>query len=143
MVTNENANSPAAALEGLNLSWGASAPPQAASPDERLWGMLANVLGLVFIIGPLVPYFLRAQSRYVRFYALQMVFLNIVGLLVGIVLGIALGILSIVPILPALISGVFGLAFLGLLIFLSVKAHQGVLFRLPAIGALAQDKTKG
>lgn len=129
------------AVAAFKDGWGESAPPAPATEDEKLWGMLANFLGLFFIVGPLVAWFVKGDSRFVKFHALQMIFLNLVGFVVGIVLGICLTMLAMVPFVGMLVGTVvgplFSLAMLVLLVFLGLKAKSGAIFKLPVLGAYA------
>lgn len=131
----------AAAAEVWNAGWGESQPPAQANEEEKLWGMLANVLGLFFIVGPLVAWFVKSGSKFVKFYALQMIFLHLAGLAVGIVLGVLFTVLAAVPLVGwlvvTLIGPLFSLAMLAVLVFLALKAKSGALYKLPALGAIA------
>lgn len=80
----------AAAAKVWNAGWGEVQPPAQANEAEKLCGMLANVLGLIFIVGSLVAWFVKPSSKFVKFYALQMIFLHLAGLAVGIVLNVLL-----------------------------------------------------
>jgi uncharacterized membrane protein len=122
--------------------WGATQPPQAPSEDEKLWGMLANLLGLVFLIGPLVAFFLKGESKFVKFNALQTIFLQLACVVLSIVLGVVFTVLASIPIVGTLILSVIGpllsLAMLVGLVLLALQAKAGVLYRLPLIGEIAR-----
>ncbi len=132
---------PPAAVPTAPVAWGDSQPPEALSADERLWGMLANLLGIIWLLGPIVALIAKGSSKFVKFNALQMIFLCLVLIPIGIALGIAFTILAFVPIVGWLIisvvSPVLSLASLCLIVFLGIKANNGVLYRLPIIGDMA------
>ena len=131
----------AAATAAFKEGWGGSAPPVEATEDEKLWGMLANLLGLIFIIGPVIAWFVKGDSKFVKFHALQMILLNVVCFVFGIALGICFSILAAVPgigwTVISIVSPLFSLAILVLLVFLAIKAKGGSLYKLPALGAFA------
>jgi len=122
-------------------AWGKTALPSAPNADEKLWGMLANALGLFWLIGPIIALLVKGStSPFAKFNALQMIGWSIVGLAFSIVLQIVATILSAIPIMLTLLLPLFsliGLAFLALLIYLCVQAYNGVAFRLPVIGNIA------
>jgi uncharacterized protein len=122
--------------------WGPVQPPQPATEDEKLWGMLANILGLVFLIGPIVAYLVKGESKFVKFNALQMIFLQLACLVVAIILGIVFTVLASVPIVGTLVlsvlSPLLSLAMLVGLVLLALKAKEGILYRLPVIGEAAR-----
>ena len=113
--------------------------PREASDDPAL-AMLSYILALVAsIIAPLVIYLVKMNgSRYVRFHAAQALNMGITAfiesiaiLIVGILLAVAthgFGILLMVLAFLAL-----GIAHLVYLILGAIRAHQGQLFRVPAI----------
>lgn len=131
----------AEAAAAFNEGWGGNVPPEPVAEDEKLWGLLANLLGLFFVVGPLVAWLVKGDSRFVKFHALQMIFLNLVSFAAGIVLALCLTMLAMVPFVGMLVGTVIGplfsLAMLVLLVFLGLKAKSGVLFKLPVLGALA------
>lgn len=98
------------------------------------------ITGVIFLV--LDPY---KQDRFVRFHAFQSIFFNIAW----IVLWIVWGIVGLV--LAALTKGLFlviqlpinlllMLAGLALWIFLMFKAYQGITWKLPYIGDLAEKQ---
>jgi uncharacterized membrane protein len=131
----------AAAVEALKEGWGDSAPPVPATEDEKTWGMLANLLGLFFIIGPVIAWFVKGDSKFVKFHALQMILVNLVCFAVGIMLGVCFTVLAAVPLVGwavvSIVSPLFSLAMLILLVWLAIKAKGGSLYKLPAIGSFA------
>ena len=125
-------------------SWGESAAPTQPTADEKLWGMLANISGLFFLIGPIVVLLMKGSSKFVKFYALQMICWCFVGFALSIVLGVMFTVLAAVPMVGMLVinvlSPLISLVFLGLLIWLTLKANSGVIFKLPLIGNFAYSK---
>ena len=112
-----------------------------ASEDDRQWGMLANLLGIVPLLGPLIVLCAMRHSRYVRFYALQMLYLNLIFLvLVGALLfarweapkNSALEKVLKYWVQPALLFG-----FPCLAIAISLRAFRGVVFRVAGVGRYA------
>jgi len=96
--------------------------------QENVAGLLCYVLGwvsgLVFIL-------LEAENKFVRFHAMQSIIvfgvLNIIGIVFGWIPWLGLVIGSLV--------GLFGFV---LWIVLMVKAYQGVMYKLPVAGDLAE-----
>jgi uncharacterized membrane protein len=133
----------AAATEAMQAPWGPIDVP-APSPDEKLWGMLANVLGLIFVVGPLIAFFMKgAQSKFVKFYAIQMLLIQLVALVFIIALTVVVQVLATVPILLTLMWPLFSLlnlAWLVALVILALKANSGVAFRVPVVGQFAYTK---
>jgi len=102
---------------------------------------VAGGLSYIAIIG-LIFFFTEKQNRFVRFHALQSIFLAIIAVALSIVyfpLAIAL---LLVPIVSLLFSCLFGLLsiaiFVGWLITM-IMAFQGKYFKLPLIGPWADS----
>ena len=96
--------------------------------DENVAGLLCYVLGwvsgLVFIL-------LEAENKFVRFHAMQSIIVFGAISLVGIVFGW-------IPWLGWVIGSLVGLLGFVLWIVLMVKAYQGVMYKLPVAGDLAE-----
>ncbi len=96
--------------------------------QENVAGLLCYVLGwvsgLVFIL-------LEAENKFVRFHAMQSIIvfgiLNIIGIVFG-----------WIPWLGLVIGSLVGLLGFVLWIVLMVKAYQGVMYKLPVAGDLAE-----
>ena len=96
--------------------------------QENVAGLLCYVLGwvsgLVFIL-------LEAENKFVRFHAMQSIIvfgiLNIIGIVFG-----------WIPWFGWVISSLVGLLGFVLWIVLMVKAYQGVMYKLPVAGDLAE-----
>ena len=121
----------------VDVSWGASAPPSAPTEDEKLWGMLVNILGLFFVIGPLMAWLVKGTSNFVKFNAAQMLLVQAVLFALGVALGVCWQMLSALGGLIYPLYGLLQLAFLICLVVLALKAKSGMLFRLPVLGAFA------
>jgi len=98
-------------------------------------------IGLVFSV---VAAIVEKQSRFVRFHAFQSLLLHAVALVLAIGLNVAqfaltaVG-LGFVGLLLSLVAMVVGVAFLGLTIFMMIKANAGEEFELPLAGPLAHQ----
>jgi len=107
-------------------------------------GLLCYVpccIGLVFSI---VAAIVEKQSRFVRFHAFQSLLLHAVAIVLGVglqVLQAGLGIagLGAVALLLSLVGLVIGVGFLGLAIFMMIKANGSEEFELPVIGPMARQ----
>lgn len=131
-------------------------PPPAAAPptgsagsqetstnmDPNLAALLAYLFGWV---SGLIFYLVETKNKYVRFHALQSIFLSIASVVVFVALSIIVGILAAVPGLGLLV-GLLGLVVnlglsLGIFvlwIMLMIKAYQGEKWKLPIIGDMAE-----
>lgn len=131
----------------MNSPWGEIAPPAAATQDEKLWGMLANLTSLV-LIGPLAIFLMKgAESKFVKFNALQMLIVQAIWIALTMVMQVLVfTLVATLPFLATMLIPVFsllGLVMLIALVILSMKAYNGVLFRLPGIGQFAYSKVYG
>ncbi|GGA72543.1 DUF4870 domain-containing protein [Ornithinibacillus halotolerans] len=98
--------------------------------DENLAGLLTYLVG--FITG-IIFLLIEKDSRFVRFHALQSIFVS-VGLFV---LNI---ILSFIPIIGWGISLLIAPFAFVLWIFLMIQAYQGKWFKLPVIGDMVEKQ---
>jgi uncharacterized membrane protein len=113
-------------------------------------GMAPNVAGLlcyvpccVGFIFSIVAAIAEKKSRSVRFHAFQSLLLHAAAFVVWMVLWvgqIALAVIDLgaVGLLLSLLGMVIGVAFLGLAIFMMIKANGGEEFELPVIGPMAK-----
>ncbi len=124
-----------------------STPPGNTSTNL---GMAPNVAGLlcyvpccIGLIFSIVAAIVEKQSRFVRFHAFQSLLLHGAAIVVGVALQIMSAVLTA-------ISGILGmlvwallmlvsLGFLGLTIFLMVKANAGEEMELPVVGPMARQ----
>ena len=100
----------------------------ASGLKENIAGLLCYVL---FWVSGLIFYLIETDNKFVRFHAVQSIivfgFLNIVGIVfgwmyyIGMVVGPIVGLLSFV-----------------LWVVLMVKAYQGIMYKLPVVGDLAE-----
>ena len=69
--------------QGTAVSGPRAGPEPAPTQDERTMAPLAHVLQLVgWFIAPLIIYFIRRESRFVKFHALQAIFLQLAYMVV-------------------------------------------------------------
>jgi len=106
---------------------------------DNIAGALAYFTFIPAIIFLVVEPF--KNNRFIRFHALQSIFMTIVALAAGLALKLVFLILSLIPwlghLLLLLISVIIFLGCVILWLVLLVKALQGELFKLPFIGELA------
>jgi len=96
--------------------------------DENVAGLLCYVLGWV---SGLVFVLIETESKFVRFHAMQSIYVFGVITVAGIVLGW-------IPFIGGVLSGLIGVLGFVLWIILMIKAYQGVKFKLPWAGDLAE-----
>ena len=113
-------------------------------------GMAPNVAGLlcyvpccIGLIFSIVVAIAEKKSRSVRFHAFQSLLLHAACFVLGIGLNVAQIALAAIDLgavglLLGLVSMVIGVAFLGLTIFMMIKANGGEEFELPVIGPMAK-----
>lgn len=114
------------------------APAVAASGmADNVAGMLAYVTfipAIIFLVTP--PY---NQSRFIRFHSFQSIFFTVAI----VALQIVLTFLTVVPFMILITGPLHMLVALGALIIwiiLLLKANQGLMFKLPIIGDLAEKQ---
>ena len=128
--------------------------PPGPTPDERTMAMLAELLQLFsWIIGPLIIFFVKRDSPFVRFHALQailwqvfMMMFSIVFFVVVVAVAIASpksGNMSAAPVLFMVgfyaLFGLFSLANMVIAIYFAVKANAGAWAAYPVIGRIARS----
>mgnify|MGYP001051711040 CR=1 FL=1 len=96
--------------------------------DENVAGLLCYVLGWV---SGLVFVLLEQESKFVRFHAIQSIYVFGILNLAGIILGW-------IPILGDAISVIIGVVGIALWIVLMIKAYQGVQFKVRWAGDFAE-----
>jgi uncharacterized membrane protein len=112
--------------------------------EPNIAGLLCYVpccIGLVFSV---VAAIVEKQSRFVRFHAFQSLLVHAVAIVLGIGLQVGQVVLGVaglgaVGLLLSLVGMVVGVAFLGLTIFLMIKANGGEEFEVPGIGPIARQ----
>jgi len=95
---------------------------------ENVAGLLCYVLGWV---SGLVFVLIEQENKFVRFHAMQSIY--VFGVLM-----VASIILSWIPLIGGVLSGLIGLLMLILWVVLMLKAYQGVQYKLPWAGDLAE-----
>jgi uncharacterized membrane protein len=111
--------------------------------EPNIAGLLCYVpccIGLVFSV---VAAIVEKQSKFVRFHAFQSLLVHAAAIVLGLGLNvtqIALGAAGLysVGLLLSLLGMVVGVAFLGLTIFMMIKANSGEEFELPVVGPMAR-----
>lgn len=106
-------------------------------------GLLCYVPCCIGFVFSIVAAIVEKQSRFVRFHAFQSLLLHgaaivlwIGFMVLGMVLGAVSGLLGVI-LVPVEI--VIGIAFLGLAIFLMIKANGGEEYELPVVGPMARQ----
>jgi len=106
--------------------------------EKSSTGMRANVAGLLcYVLGwlsGLVFILIEKESKFVRFHALQSIY--VFGVLT--VASIILGWIPVVG--PVVLNPLIGLLSIVLWILLMVKAYQGRLYKLPWSGNIAEKQ---
>jgi len=100
--------------------------------SENVAGLLCYVLwwvsGLVFVL-------IEQENKFVRFHAVQSIYVFGTITVTGIVLSVILGWIPILGIIIKVLIWGFGVA---ITIVLMIKAYQGVKYKLPWAGDLAE-----
>jgi len=110
----------------------------------RTWaGLLCYVPCCIGLIFSIVAAIVEKQSRFVRFHAFQSLLLHGVFIVVGVVLQVLSVVFTAVAVLLGtlvwLLLMLVGVAFLGVTIFLMIKANAGEELELPVIGPMARQ----
>ncbi len=96
--------------------------------EENLEGALCYLLG--FITG-IVFYVLEPKNRFVRFHAMQSIIIFLPLFIISFVLGF-------IPVIGWIIGTLLWILVLILWLILMIKAYQGILFKIPIAGDIAQ-----
>jgi uncharacterized membrane protein len=112
--------------------------------EPNVAGLLCYVPCCVGLVFSVVAAIVEKQSRFVRFHAFQSLLVHAVAIVLAIginVLQVVLGVagLGAVGLLLSLVGMVIGVAFLGLTIFLMIKANAGEELELPVAGPMARQ----
>jgi uncharacterized membrane protein len=114
-------------------------------------GMAPNVAGLlcyvpccIGLVFSVVAAIVEKQSRFVRFHAFQSLLLHAATFVVALALWLVQAALMVVhlgavSLLISLLQMVVAVAFLGIAVFMMIKANGGEEFELPVIGALGRQ----
>ena len=100
--------------------------------SENVAGLLCYVLGWV---SGLVFVLIEQESKSVRFHAIQSIYVFGVYTVVWIIINVFLG---WIPILGIIINVLLWVAWVGLAVFLMIKAYQGAQFKVRWAGDLAE-----
>lgn len=98
-------------------------------------GLTENVGGMlcyIFIIG-LIFLFMEKENRFIRFHALQAVFLAVAIFLISVVIGF-------IPVIGIIFSLLLGPLAFALMIFMMYQAYQGKYYKLPFIGDMVENQ---
>jgi uncharacterized membrane protein len=112
--------------------------------EPNIAGLLCYVPCCVGLVFSVVAAIVEKQSRFVRFHAFQSLLVHAAAIVLGIgiqVLQVVLGVagLGAVGLLLSLVGMLVGVAFLGLTIFMMIKANAGQELELPAVGPMARQ----
>jgi uncharacterized membrane protein len=112
--------------------------------EPNIAGLLCYVPCCIGFVFSVVAAIVEKQSRFVRFHAFQSLLVHAAAIVLGIglqVLQVVLGLagLGAVGLLLSLVGMVVGVAFLGLTIFLMIKANAGQELELPVVGPMARQ----
>ena len=98
--------------------------------DENVAGLLCYVLGWV---SGLVFVLIEQESKFVRFHAIQSIYVFGVLTIAGIILGW-------IPFIGGVLAGLISVLGFILWIVLMIKAYQGTRYKLPWSGNLAEKR---
>ncbi|RSL29479.1 DUF4870 domain-containing protein [Salibacterium salarium] len=99
--------------------------------EENVAGLLCYVFGLITGVIFLV---LEKENRFVRFHALQSIFISATLLVLNVFF-------TVIPVFGWILNLIVAPIGFVLWIILMVKAYQGQWFKLPVLGDLAEKKT--
>lgn len=114
-------------------------------------GNLAALLGYIIWIVALISLLMEKENRFVKFHAIQSLLLHAAAIVVFIAMVIILTIMGIVLAMAGLgaLGAILWLlymvvvaGYIATLIYSAVKAYGGVEFKLPIIGAMAENWSK-
>jgi len=111
-------------------------------------GLLCYIPCCIGFLFSIVVAVVEKQSRFVRFHAFQSLLLHAAMLVIGIgffivSLAFAFADIGVLNLLLIAVRMLLGLAFLGLLIILMIKANGGAEYELPMIGEMARKWASG
>ena len=112
--------------------------------EPNVAGLLCYVPCCVGLVFSVVAAVVEKQSRFVRFHAFQSLLVHAAAIVLGIginLLQVVLGMagMGALGLLFSLLAMVVGVAFLGLTIFLMIKANAGEELELPVVGPMARQ----
>ena len=101
--------------------------------ENNLLGVLCYLFG--WVTGVIIWFSVGRTNAFLRFHAMQSILFSVALMIIFIVL-------SFLPVVGWIISGILGIAVLILWIMLMVKAYQGQRYKLPIIGDYAENWSK-
>jgi len=112
--------------------------------EPNIAGLLCYVPCCIGLLFSVVAAIVEKQSRFVRFHAFQSLLVHAAAIVLGIGLNVTQVVLSLVGLgavgfLIWLVGMLVGLGFLGVTIYLMIKANAGEEFELPTLGRLARQ----
>jgi len=114
--------------------------------DPKVAGLLCYVPCCVGLVFSVVAAIVEKQSRFVRFHAFQSLLVHAAAIVLGLGVNFAqigLGLAGLggfgLGLLLSLVGMVVGVAFLGLTIFLMIRAYAGEETELPVVGPMARQ----
>lgn len=118
-----------------------------ATPPVAGTGLEPNVAGaLAYILGALTGVIflvMDGQRPFVRFHAMQSIFVTVVAVVLSVALGIVGAVLAVIPILGWLVGFLLSIAFSGaaliLWLYLMYRAWQGDEWEVPIAGRYARQ----
>ena len=115
-----------------------------AKKQETVLAAVSYVLGI--LTGIIVFLVSEKNDRYTKFHAVQSIFFHVSIIIIFWVLGILLLPFGMSPLMMpmayVIVLPMLGLAAFVIWIVLIIKAYNGVKFKLPVIGELAENLTK-
>lgn len=128
-------------------SQGTPTPPPQPGTGGLQPNVAAGLAALFSIIGGIVFLIIEKKNAFVRFYAMQAVFLGGLSIVASIVFGIVFTILGHIPVIGGLIAllallvvSLFWLAYLVVYLITIIKAFSGVEWEVPILGAMARKQ---
>jgi uncharacterized membrane protein len=125
-------------------------PGLARRPGTSVGGLDPNVAAAAaYVLGwvtGLIFFLLEPNNRFVRFHALQSIFLSIAVAVIGAFFQVFFSLFRAIPVLnilfaflAGLVYFLLGLAFIIITIMMVVRAYRGEMYRLPGIGDMADQ----
>ena len=96
--------------------------------EENVAGLLTYVLG--WVTG-LIFFLIEKENKFVRFHAMQSIIFSAVMMILYVILGW-------IPVVGWILMPILGIFIFVLWIILMIKAYQGIMFKLPVIGDMAE-----
>jgi len=112
--------------------------------EPNIAGLLCYVPCCIGFVFSVVAAIVEKQSKSVRFHAFQSLLVHAVAIVLGIGLNVVQAVLGVagfgaIGLLLSFVGILIGLGFLGLTIFLMIKANSGEEFELPTLGRMARQ----